>query len=116
MEVRPIVAELVAPVTERAGHQVRGDADLHHDAVERRIGKLRSLGIIREPDRDFLIRPPIERALERAARQEKSLHDEMAVHATDFEKVAELDARLRAVLAERDDLEERWLEVAEAAQ
>jgi ATP-binding cassette subfamily F protein uup len=73
-----------------------------------------SAASVRREARKELVR--VERALERAQRQEARLHDELARHATDFAKVADLDARLREVVAEREQLEERWLEVAEAAQ
>ncbi|MCF2528244.1 ABC-F family ATP-binding cassette domain-containing protein [Yinghuangia soli] len=55
----------------------------------------------------------IERQLAKLGEREAKLHAGMAEHATDFEKVAGLDAELRAVGAERDDLEMRWLELAE---
>ncbi|WP_101258693.1 ABC-F family ATP-binding cassette domain-containing protein [Streptomyces barkulensis] len=55
----------------------------------------------------------IERRLERIEERQAVLHAEMAEHATDFEKVAGLDAELRELTDERDDLETRWLELAE---
>lgn len=55
----------------------------------------------------------IERRLDRIGEQESELHERIAEHATDFAKVAELDARLRELTAEREDLETRWLELAE---
>jgi ABC-type multidrug transport system ATPase subunit len=57
----------------------------------------------------------IERRLERIVAEETRLHDELAAHATDHVRVADLDTRLRALVAERDDLEERWLTLAEDA-
>ena len=57
----------------------------------------------------------IERQLDRLAERENALHGEMAEHATDFSRVAELDARLREISQERDRLETRWLELAEDA-
>jgi ATP-binding cassette subfamily F protein uup len=57
----------------------------------------------------------IERRLDRVGEQETSLHGEIAENATDFELVAKLDARLRELTSERDDLETRWLELAEGA-
>ena len=56
-----------------------------------------------------------ERRLERLAADEAALHAELAAHATDHEQVTALDARLRALHAERDDLEAVWLAAAEAA-
>ncbi|MDI2128788.1 ABC-F family ATP-binding cassette domain-containing protein [Yinghuangia seranimata] len=55
----------------------------------------------------------IERQLAKLGEREEKLHAGMAEHATDFEKVAGLDAELRALAAEREDLETRWLELAE---
>ncbi|GAA2456418.1 ABC-F family ATP-binding cassette domain-containing protein [Streptomyces macrosporus] len=55
----------------------------------------------------------IERRLERIGEREAALHAEMAEHATDFERIAGLDAELRELAGERDELETRWLELAE---
>ncbi|NUU25179.1 MAG: ABC-F family ATP-binding cassette domain-containing protein [Streptomycetaceae bacterium] len=57
----------------------------------------------------------IERQLAKLGEREEKLHAGMAEHATDFAKVADLDAELRAVTAEREDLETRWLELADEA-
>ena len=40
-------------------------------------------------------------------------HEQLAVHATDYEKVTELDAQLRAVQAEKEQAEEDWLVLAD---
>ncbi|MFF8813378.1 ABC-F family ATP-binding cassette domain-containing protein [Streptomyces pactum] len=55
----------------------------------------------------------IERRLDKISEQESALHRQIAEHATDFSKVAELDAQLRELAGERDELEMRWLELAE---
>lgn len=57
----------------------------------------------------------VERQLEKMSTRETSLHAQIAENATDFEKVAKLDAELRELVAERDVLEMRWLELAEDA-
>ncbi len=57
----------------------------------------------------------IERRLDRLGKEESTLHAEIAENATDFERVAKLDARLRELSAERDELETDWLELAEGA-
>ncbi|MEU8548653.1 ABC-F family ATP-binding cassette domain-containing protein [Streptomyces roseoverticillatus] len=57
----------------------------------------------------------IERRLDRISEQEAKLHARIAEKATDFEAVAKLDAELRELAAERDELELRWLELAEDA-
>ncbi len=57
----------------------------------------------------------IERQLDRIGEKEAKLHAQIAEHATDFEKVAGLDAQLRELVGEREELEMRWLELAEDA-
>ncbi|MBV7669246.1 ABC-F family ATP-binding cassette domain-containing protein [Streptomyces halstedii] len=57
----------------------------------------------------------VERQLDKMSARETELHAQIAAHATDFEKVAALDAELRELVAERDELEMRWLELAEDA-
>jgi ATP-binding cassette subfamily F protein uup len=54
----------------------------------------------------------IERRLDRISALEKELHDKMAAAATDYEKIAELDAKLRELTDEREQLEEEWLTLA----
>jgi ATP-binding cassette subfamily F protein uup len=55
----------------------------------------------------------LERQLARVAEQEASLHEEMAVAANDYERLAELGERLGALTEEKDALEMEWLEAAE---
>ncbi len=55
----------------------------------------------------------IERQLNKLADREGNLHAQIAEHSTDYDKVAKLDAELRELLSDRDDLEMRWLELAE---
>ena len=55
----------------------------------------------------------MERQVAKLEQQEARLHDELAMYATDFARVAELDARLREVRHERAGLEEAWLELAD---
>ncbi|MEU0374956.1 ABC-F family ATP-binding cassette domain-containing protein [Streptomyces sp. NPDC006283] len=57
----------------------------------------------------------IERQLDKLSDRESKLHAQIADNATDFAKVAELDAELRELGGERDELEMRWLELAEDA-
>ena len=58
----------------------------------------------------------LERQLDKVRDRETRLHDQMAAAATDHERVLALDADLRALVAERATLEERWLELAETAE
>jgi ATP-binding cassette subfamily F protein uup len=55
----------------------------------------------------------IERQLDRISEKESTLHADIADNATDFKKVAKLDAELRELAGEREELETRWLEFAE---
>lgn len=55
----------------------------------------------------------LERQIEKLTRREKTLHERLAQHATDYERVAELDDELKTVLAERSAAEDAWLELAE---
>ncbi|MFF7630300.1 ABC-F family ATP-binding cassette domain-containing protein [Streptomyces cyaneofuscatus] len=57
----------------------------------------------------------VERQLDKLSTRETALHQQIADNATDFEKVAGLDAELRELVTERDELEMRWLELAEDA-
>lgn len=57
----------------------------------------------------------IERQLDKISEKEAKLHARIADNATDFAKVASLDAELRDLAGEREELEMRWLELAEDA-
>lgn len=57
----------------------------------------------------------IERQLDKLSDKETRLHSQIADNATDFEKVAKLDAELRELVGEREELEMRWLELADDA-
>lgn len=57
----------------------------------------------------------IERQLDKISERETKLHGQIAENATDFAKVASLDAELRDLAGEREELEMRWLELAEDA-
>ncbi|MGY1709394.1 ABC-F family ATP-binding cassette domain-containing protein [Geodermatophilus sp. SYSU D00758] len=58
----------------------------------------------------------LERRLERLTAEEERLHAELAAAATDHARVLELDGRLRALLAEKDQVETDWLAAAEVAE
>ncbi|HJE51567.1 MAG TPA: ABC-F family ATP-binding cassette domain-containing protein [Tessaracoccus flavescens] len=55
----------------------------------------------------------IEGQLDKVQREIDSLHSAMTAAAADYEKLAALDADLRAAESRRDELEEAWLEAAE---
>jgi len=54
----------------------------------------------------------IDRQLTKIGNREAELHAEMAEHAGDHEKLAELDAKLRELAAEKAVLEEEWLKAS----
>ncbi len=58
----------------------------------------------------------LERRLAKIGELELRLHERMAAQATDHEAVLALDAELRALAAERAELEDEWMVVAEAAE
>ncbi|MER7581633.1 ABC-F family ATP-binding cassette domain-containing protein [Kitasatospora sp. NPDC097691] len=55
----------------------------------------------------------LERQIAKLDEKEAKLHAQLAEHAADFSKVAELDGQLRAVRDEKEELEMSWLELAE---
>jgi ABC transport system ATP-binding/permease protein len=58
----------------------------------------------------------LERALDKLTAHEAELHEQMAAAATDHGRLRELDAELRALASERDELEAAWLERSEALE
>jgi ATP-binding cassette subfamily F protein uup len=58
----------------------------------------------------------LERRLAKLDGDEQKLHEQLAAAAADYTKAAELDARLRAVRAEKEQIEEEWLLAAETAE
>ena len=57
----------------------------------------------------------VERRLGKIADEEKALHEKIAADPTDYSAVAELDARLRELAQEKEELEMAWLKAAEVA-
>ncbi len=55
----------------------------------------------------------LERQVAKLTERESRLHEELAAHATDYEKVTALDAELADVIAQRAAAEEAWLDLAE---
>jgi ATP-binding cassette subfamily F protein uup len=58
----------------------------------------------------------LERQISKLTARETKVHAEMALKATDHTAVQKLDAELRTLTAERDELEEAWLAAAETAE
>jgi ATP-binding cassette subfamily F protein uup len=55
----------------------------------------------------------IDKQLSRLGEQIDKVHTAMATHASDYERLAELDAELQSLQAQRDERELEWLETAE---
>jgi ATP-binding cassette subfamily F protein uup len=55
----------------------------------------------------------LERQIKKFDERETKLHADLATHATDFEKVAELNEELREVQKGKEDAEEAWLALAQ---
>ncbi|SDD03880.1 ABC-F family ATP-binding cassette domain-containing protein [Actinokineospora iranica] len=58
----------------------------------------------------------LERQFETLGKKEARLHAALAEAATDPEKLLELDAQLREVVAEKEEIELKWLEAADSAE
>jgi ATP-binding cassette subfamily F protein uup len=58
----------------------------------------------------------LERRMLRLDADEKALHEKLAAAAADYARAAELDAQLRALQAEKEQVEAEWLAAAEVAE
>jgi len=85
-----------------------------HNAAEATAGAPPPSGAVLRAARKEVAR--LERALDKLTARETELHEQMAVAATDHDRLRELDAELRALSAERDELEAAWLERSEALE
>ncbi len=101
-----------AATTERTdrGTTARGAGEPAAAVAERRAQGGRSAGEIRTARKEL---GRLERQIGKLEQRETALHEQLAAHATDYAKVAELDDQLRAVRAEREETEEAWLLLAE---
>ncbi|MEB3366135.1 ABC-F family ATP-binding cassette domain-containing protein [Saccharopolyspora mangrovi] len=54
-----------------------------------------------------------ERQLDKLAKRESDLHEKLAEAATEPERLAKLNAELQSLQQEKDDLETRWMELAD---
>jgi septal ring factor EnvC (AmiA/AmiB activator) len=55
----------------------------------------------------------LERQLAKLEERIVALNESLAEHGSDYDKIMELDARLKAAQTERAQVEEAWLELAE---
>ncbi|NYJ73685.1 ABC-F family ATP-binding cassette domain-containing protein [Allobranchiibius huperziae] len=58
----------------------------------------------------------LERSMSKLADREQMLHDALVSAASDHARAAELDGQLRALHAEREEMELSWLEIAESVE
>jgi ATP-binding cassette subfamily F protein uup len=58
----------------------------------------------------------LERRLDTLHKRENELHEQLAANATNPEQLVDLNAELKTVLAEKDDVEARWLETSELVE
>jgi len=93
-------APTTAATTDRTGTDRNGTG----------TGEPRTAGDLRAAKKELA---RLERTISKLEQREAALHEELAAHATDYQKVAELDAKLREVRAEREAAEAQWLELAE---
>jgi ATP-binding cassette subfamily F protein uup len=54
--------------------------------------------------------------LDKLTKREAKLHTDLAEASTNPDRLLELDAQLRDLLKEKDEVEERWLEIADSAE
>ncbi|ARQ70250.1 ABC-F family ATP-binding cassette domain-containing protein [Streptomyces marincola] len=99
-----------APAADRAGASAGGGAAAGTGTVSGGAAGAKPAQLSRAAQKEI---QRIERQLDRIGEKESAVHAEMAQHATDFARMADLDARLRELAGQRDELETRWLELAE---
>jgi ATP-binding cassette subfamily F protein uup len=76
-------------------------------------GPQRSAGDVRAARKEAA---RLERRLEKLSAEEQRLHAALAAAAADYARAAELDTELKAVLAEKEQVETDWLAAAETAE
>ena len=55
----------------------------------------------------------VERQLGKLADRERTLHEQLVEHATDYERISTLNSDLQQLLSDKDEAESRWLELSE---
>jgi ABC transport system ATP-binding/permease protein len=112
------LAALPGGVEEYLARRAAGEAALPSAAAAApapaaSTGPARSAGEVRAARKEAA---RLERRLEKLSAEEEELHGRLAAAATDHARVLELDERLRAVLAEKEQVETDWLAAAEVAE
>jgi ATP-binding cassette subfamily F protein uup len=111
----------VAPVLRRGiggsdgdgAHTGSGDGDRAHSGSGDRA-QTRRAGAAARASRKQATR--LEREIERSSEREHALQQQMADHARDHVRLAALQGELRALLAEREQLEGAWLQAAQVLE
>jgi ATP-binding cassette subfamily F protein uup len=103
---------------ERHSSENRGPASAREPASSSREHQpspgARARAARKEAHRDELEVKRLERSIEKLSERESGLTEEMQTSATDHGRLAELQADLEKLLAERDRLETAWLELSES--
>jgi ABC transport system ATP-binding/permease protein len=94
--------------TRQAGPVLAGSKD--HGPPAERVAERPSAAQQRAGQKELT---RLERQIARLSDSEAQLHKELAGSASDYERLVKLGEQLRALQAERNTLEERWLAVAE---
>jgi ABC transport system ATP-binding/permease protein len=111
------LAALPGGVEEYLARRAAGEAQLSGGATPAAAASpaaaQRSAGEVRAARKEVT---RLERRLEKLTAEEDRLHTALAAAAADYTRAAELDAELKAVLAEKDQVETDWLVAAEVAE
>ena len=110
------VAALPGGVEEYLARRSAGEAQLSGGtgtAGTAAVGPQRSPGDARAARKEAA---RLERRLDKLTAEEERLHAALAAAATDYARAAQLDTELKAVMAEKDQVETDWLSAAELAE
>jgi ATP-binding cassette subfamily F protein uup len=88
--------------TQRREGALHGTSDSRTSAAEHRAA-MKELG-------------RLEKRLDALHKRESQLHEQLAVNATNPDKLIELNTELKTVLADKDEVEARWLETSELVE
>ncbi|PYC69935.1 glycerophosphodiester phosphodiesterase [Micromonospora arborensis] len=102
------VDEYLARTAERAGFSRPGGTSPSAPAASSGGGM--SAAEVRQARKDLT---RLERQLSKLDQRETTLLDQLAADATDYARVADLDAQLKDLRAERERIEESWMTLAE---
>ena len=102
----------------RERRDTRGDRADRADRAERATGESASTQKLSAAEWRAATKElaKLERKLDAVHERESRLHRQLAEAATDPDRLMELNGELKAVLAEKDELERRWLEISEALE